>query len=151
MPQHLIHRHIPLVLETRRQLLHLCLRRYRSPPHVRLGRLDGRVRSYQAVVTHLHETQPGHVPAAVAVGVGPHARVGVVHNVGADGVVACEAAQLDEELVRGNVVHPGRRHRFLEGAGFFFVFAGGGYAFDAAELGEGVDAVVGEGFDEGPD
>lgn len=151
MPQHRVNRHVPLILEARGQLLHLLLRRHRGSPHLLPRRLDLRVSRDQAVVAHLVEAQPRQVPAAVAVRIRPHARMRVVDDVGADGVVAREVAQLNQQLVAGDVVHPRRRHGLLEGLGVGFVLARGGDAFDAAEFREGVDAVVLERLDDGLD
>ncbi len=77
----------------------------------------------------------------------PDTRVRIGDNVTAEGVALGEAAQLRQELVAVDVVVPGARHGHLEG-GCLFLRAGGSNALDAAELGEGVDAVRLERLDE---
>lgn len=148
MPQHRINRHGPLRLKVLGQLLQVRRAGDHAPPHLGPGRLAGRVQRHEPVLLHLDEAQEGNVPAAVALRVGAHAGVGIIHESAAERVVGRQAAQLGEELVAGDVVHPRGRHGLLEGARVDLVAAGGGDALDAAELREGVDAVRREGVDE---
>lgn len=92
------------------------------------------------LIAHLDKNKPGIIPAAVALRVVAHAPFGVVERLAAEGVVASQPAQLVEHVVGRHVVGPGLGHGALERDLVFFR-RGGGYAFDAAELGEGVDAV----------
>lgn len=146
--QHRVHRRHPLTLKAISQLRNILSRGDLVPPHLGLHGLESRVRSHQPVVLHLRQAQPGQVPRAVAVGVFAHAAVRVAHQVSCDGVVWREAAQLGDELLRGHVVDPCGGHGLLEGFCVVGVAACCGYAFDATEFGEGVDAVGVEGFDE---
>lgn len=69
------------------------------------------------------------------------------HDVAAERVVGRQPAQLRQHLVAAHIVSPGGGHGALEGAGVVLGVAGGGHALDAAEFGQGVDAVRLEGFD----
>lgn len=99
------------------------------------------------LVQHLVETQPGHVPAPIGIWILHDAQSRLAREAGGERVAGREAAELGQEI-GGDVVGPCCCHGPLEGAGFGFVLGGGCYALDAAELGQGVDAVGLEGFDE---
>lgn len=69
-------------------------------------------------------------------------------DVGAQGIVSGQAAELNEELVARYVVNPGRSHGLLKGSCLCLRIARCGDAFDAAELRQGVDPVSVERVDE---
>jgi len=176
MPQHVLHGRLPLILEARRQLLRLLGTRLSTAPHLRatsLGAGKGRDQltikqsaltpafnntptqpttsprkhTRDLLISDLDQAQPSQVPTPVALGIIPHQALRMAEDVSAEGIVRRQSAELGEHLVRADVVGPGGCHGALEGSRVLFGVAGGGDALNAAELGEGVDAVGLEGFD----
>jgi hypothetical protein len=146
--QHCVDGIAPFLLEAGCQLGDVLLGWRRLPPHLWLDSLGGSVGGDEAVVAHLDEAKPGQVPAAVAVRVGDDARVRLLDDVATEGVVAREPAELQEELLAGDVVDPGRGHGLLKGARVLLVLARGCKPLDAAELSQSVDAMRRERPDE---
>ena len=159
MPQHRVDGRRPLILEARRQLRDGLRSRRRIPPHLLLLRLGSCKAPDKATVSlaldpvtplkhnkakkrwgggnplipHLPQRQPRHIPAPPRsrVPLNPYPRL--VHNVRAERVAPRQPAQLDEELVAGDVVGPGRGEGRAEG-GCVKGGRGGCYALDADEV-----------------
>lgn len=91
-------------------------------------------------IPHLHQTEPGEVPAPVRVGVLPYYSLSFGDDLSGEGVVASQPTQLREHLVAVDVVVPRGRHWALKRAGIV-LGACGGDTFDAAKLCKRVDAV----------
>jgi hypothetical protein len=149
VPQHPVHSGSPLELEASSQLCYALGRRDRVSPHLRPRGLRRGEKGYEAVAEELDETQPGEVPAAVARRVAADPIDGLGQAGPAEGEGPREPAELREELVGvDDIVLPGRGHRPAEAEDLGRLAEGGGGALDAAELGEGVNAVRGQGVDE---
>lgn len=107
VPEHRLNRRPPLILKACRQLLHHLLARAFASPHLRLPCLGVRENPHQPVVPHPRQAQPRQVPAAVALRVRANTPVRLGDDVGAQGVVSGQAAELNEELVARYIVNPG--------------------------------------------
>ena len=100
------------------------------------------------LVLHRSKAKPSEVPAAVGIRIALDAVEGVVDEVGGDGVVARQAAELRVELVARDVVVPGAGHGLLEGLGVLLILAARRHALDAAQLRQRVDPVRPQRVDE---
>ena len=100
------------------------------------------------LVLHRSKAKPSEVPAAVGIRIALDAVEGVVDEVGGEGVVSREAAELGVELVARDVVVPGGRHGLLEGLRVLLVLAARRHSLDAAQLRQSVDPVRPQRVDE---
>ena len=100
------------------------------------------------LVLHRSKAKPSEVPAAVGIRIALDAVEGVVDEVGGEGVVSREAAELGVELVARDVVVPGGRHGLLEGLRVLLVLAARRHSLDAAQFRQSVDPVRPQRVDE---
>ncbi len=92
MPQHDVNSKRPLPLKAARQPCHVIVSRLQTRPHLGLISLEDGIEPDETIVTHARQAKPGEIPAAVALRVCADARVGLLHQVRAEGVPAREAA-----------------------------------------------------------
>lgn len=168
MPEHLLECLGPFVCKAIRELLcFLCV--WNSPaPHLGFGCFARGIGLYHRtilslvlkwpfqkwgekgkalLVSHLDQHQPSIVPAPITLRIIAHPPFRIIQYLTTEGIVTCETSKLVEEVVRCNIIGPGRGHRALKGQ---CVFIGGASrdSLDAAEFCESVDSVSVQRFDE---
>lgn len=132
MPQHDIDSKRPLPLKATCQPGHVVFSGLQARPHLWLACLKYSKEANELIIPHARQTQPGEVPAAVALWISEDTRVRLLDQIRTERVSPRETTELSEELVADDVARPCGGHWTLEGSRVFLVFAGCCNSFDAA-------------------